>query len=533
MVSPEEAMENLTIDRAHDGFINDEFTTRQLVEYYLHRIRSLNGPLPLAHNTPGLPNVAGQPDVYLNAIISVSDTALDEADELDEYLFRFNRWKGLLHGIPVIVKDSITTAGLRTTFGSSRAANYVPDQDATVIQNLKKQGAIIIAKSTLPGGHLPLLVFHCHLLIKLFLDWSASIFCTSSLSGTTRNPHDLGREPSSGTAAAIAADLAILGLDTDTDGTIGLSASSCSLVGLRPRPGMVSRHGTAPLILPQDSLGPICRTVRDAALMYGAMIGFDPQDALTAYSTVVPTNNRNPTEYFTTGLGSAHASSLRIGVVNSLFGDNKDPDQYSVNQLVTTALDHLGSAGASLVPITIPHLQQWLITTQLHIYRSQSDLNKFFTKAEPPLNHTVASLYKENTHHPAQDLFERIAKGPHPDHDLAYHICLEKHAEFRPLVMSKMREQNIDLLAFPTSKVPAPFTADVLAGKWNSRNFPTNTSLATQTQLPSISIPVGQTEDGVPVGITLVASMLDEKRLLEAAAAVEDEVDGRIIPRFP
>ncbi|RMD39297.1 hypothetical protein DV735_g5832, partial [Chaetothyriales sp. CBS 134920] len=421
-------MENLTIDRAHDGFINNDFTTRQLVEYYLHRIRSLNGPLPLAHNTPGLPNVAGQPDVYLNAIISVSDTALDEADELDEYLFRFNRWKGLLHGIPVIVKDSITTAGLRTTFGSSRAANYVPDQDATVIQNLKKQGAIIIAKSTLPG------------------DWSASIFCTSSLSGTTRNPHDLGREPSSGTAAAIAADLAILGLDTDTDGTIGFSASSCSLVGLRPRPGMVSRHGTAPLILSQDSLGPICRTVRDAALMYGAMIGFDPQDALTAYSTVVPTNNRNPAEYFTTGLGSAHASSLRIGVVNSLFGDNKDPDQYSVNQLVTIALDHLGS---------------------------------FFTKAEPPLNHTVASLYKENTHHLAQDLFECIAKGPHPDHNLAYHICLEKHAEFRPLVMSKMREQNIDLLAFPTSKVPAPFTADVLAGKWNSRNFPTNTSLAT------------------------------------------------------
>ncbi|RMD43555.1 hypothetical protein DV735_g1514, partial [Chaetothyriales sp. CBS 134920] len=489
-------MDNLTIDRAHDGFINNEFTSRDLVQYYLDRIRSLNGPLPSpSHNTSAPPG-AVQADSPLNAIISVSDTALDEADELDEYLSRFNRWKGPLHGIPVIVKDSIATAGIRTTFGSSRTAEYIPDQDATVIQNLKKQGAVILAKSTLP-------------------DWSASFFCTSSLSGTTGNPHDLRRDPSSGTAAAIAADLAILGLDTDTDGTIGLSASSCSLIGLRPRPGMISRHGTSSLVLPQDTLGPICRTVRDAALMYGAMVGFDPQDTLTAYSTILPANGRNPTEFFAIGLSSLDASSLRIGVVNSL-----------------KALDHLGNEGATIVPMTIPHLQQWLITTQLHIYRSQSDLNKFFAKAEPPLNLAVASLHEGKTHHPTQDLFERVAKGPHPDHDPAYHLCLEKHAEFRPLVMSKMREHNVDFLAFPTSKVPPPFTADVLAKRWNYQTFPTNTSLAAQTQLPSISIPVGGTEDGLPVGITLVASISDEKRLLEAAAAVEYEINGRIIPYF-
>ncbi|RMZ87200.1 hypothetical protein DV736_g5573, partial [Chaetothyriales sp. CBS 134916] len=505
-------MENLTIDRAHDGFINNEFTSRQLVRYYLDRIRTLNGPLPPSHDTQA-PAVSSQSGFHLNAIISVSDTALQEAEELDEYWSRGNRLKGALHGIPIVVKDSIATAGLRTTFGSSRAAEYIPDQDATVIQNLKKEGAIIIAKSTLP-------------------DWSASLFCTSSLSGTTRNPHDPRRDSASGTGAAIAADFAILGLDTETDGAIGLSASYCSLVSLRPRPGMISRHGISPLVLPQDTPGPICRTVRDAALMYGAMVGFDPQDTLSAYSTIMPRNVRNPTESFATGLNSADASTLHIGRVDSLFGDDSDPEHNSVNQPVRDALDALAEAGATIVPITIPHLQQWLITTQLHIYRAQSDLNKFFTKTEPPLNLNVASLYEEGTYHPAQDLFERIARGAQLDSDPLYHICLEKHSEFRPLIMSKMREQNVDFLAFPTCQVPPPFIADVLNNRWNSQNYPTNTYLAAQALLPSINIPVGHIENDIPVGMTLVTSIFHEKELLEAAAVVEVEVNGRIIPQL-
>ncbi|RMZ75671.1 hypothetical protein DV737_g5164, partial [Chaetothyriales sp. CBS 132003] len=143
-------MENLTIGRAHDGFIHNDFTTRELVSYYLDRIHALNGPLPLSHNTPA-PAEADQPGSHLNAIITVSDTAIQEAEALDDYWARWNRWKGALHGIPVIVKDSIATAGLRTTFGSSKAAEYIPDEDATVIKNLKNEGAIILAKSTLPG----------------------------------------------------------------------------------------------------------------------------------------------------------------------------------------------------------------------------------------------------------------------------------------------------------------------------------------------------------------------------------------------
>ncbi|RMZ74750.1 hypothetical protein DV737_g5771, partial [Chaetothyriales sp. CBS 132003] len=362
--------------------------------------------------------------------------------------------------------------------------------------------------------------------------WSASLFCTSSLSGTTGNPYDLRRDPTSGTAAAIAADLAILGLDTDTDGTIGLAASSCSLVGLRPRPGMISRRGTSPLVLPQDTPGPICRTVKDAALMYGAMVGFDPKDALTAYSTVMPKNVRNPAESFATGLESPDTSTLRIGVVNSLFGDDDHPDHHSINQPVRDALNRLDEFGATIVPITIPHLQQWLITTQLHIYRAQSDLNKFFSKTEPRLDLTVASLYDEHAYHPAQDLFERIARGADPDRDPLYHICLEKHGEFRPVVMNKMREQNVDFLAFPTSQLPPPFITDVLENKYNSKDYPTNTYLAAQTLLPSINIPVGHTQDHIPVGMTLVTSIFHEKELLEAARVVEIEVNGRIAPHF-
>ena len=156
-------MENLTIDDAHIGFIDNRFTCVDLVTYYIERILAFNGPLPSQRTPHPQPPQAGSGSVQpepseadsdssnLNAIITVSETAVQEAREMDDFYAQRNVFKGILHGIPVIVKDSIKTAGLATTFGSIRAIDYIPEEDATVITKLKAEGAIILAKGTLPG----------------------------------------------------------------------------------------------------------------------------------------------------------------------------------------------------------------------------------------------------------------------------------------------------------------------------------------------------------------------------------------------
>lgn len=232
--------EHLTIRKAHEDFQTRAFTCRQLVSHYLNHIDKLD-----------------KSGTNLNVTLAISSTALPEADALDECLTKEGRLKGPLHGIPIAVKDQAATANLTTTYGSIAARDHIPSEDATLIKKFKAAGAIILCKATLP-------------------DFATSWFSTSSLSGTTRNPHDLKRDPgdsSSGTAAAIAADLALLGLGEDTGGSIRLSSSFCGLVGLRPTPGMISRAGMSPLLVPQDTPGPMCRTVLDTALMFDAMVG--------------------------------------------------------------------------------------------------------------------------------------------------------------------------------------------------------------------------------------------------------------------
>ena len=298
---------------------------------------------------------------------------------------------------------------------------------------------------------------------------------------------------------------------------------------------MISRHGMLTLIAPQDTPGPVTRTVRDAALMFQEMVGFDPNDALTAYSeqvALVQTHDGEHEPYAAT-LYDAEPSRLRIGVLESLFGPDEDPLYRAVNDRVKSALGRLEDAGAAVKPFSIYNLQQWIITTSLFADRSGGDLDQFFGKALPSLNLSVKDIFQEKAYHPALDLFEIIANGPDNRLDPAYALRLQRHNDFRPQVMAAMIQGEVDLLAFPTCQVPAPITQDVVDGKWSVANFPTNTYLAAQTALPAISVPVGETEDGLPIGIELVAFGYHERQLFEAATVIEREVRGRIRPRLP
>jgi amidase len=255
-------------------------------------------------------------------VLATSDAAAGRARELDDELARTGRLAGPLHGIPVALKDNIETADLPTTFGSIAMQGYRPPDDATVTRRLREAGAIVLAKTTLP-------------------DWASSWFSYSSVSGDTRNPYDHDRDPggsSSGTGAAVAANLAAVGLGTDCGGSVRVPSSFCNLVGVRSTPGLVPRTGTSYLVIPQDTVGPMTRTVTDAARLMDVLAGYDPADPYSVAATVA--RRERP---YADGLDAGALRGARIGVVTNALGD--DP---GVTAVVRAAVEALGAAGATV-----------------------------------------------------------------------------------------------------------------------------------------------------------------------------------------
>ena len=245
-------VEETTIADIHAAYRSGDLSTAELVSRYLARIEAYdrNGPA-------------------LNSVINVNPRAMEEAEALDE-AFAKGGLTGPLHGIPVIVKDQIETADIVTTFGSAAAAGYLPEKDATIIRLMREAGAIILAKTAMP-------------------DFATSWFGYCSAIGATKNPYDLERDPggsSGGTGCAVAANLSAIGLGEDTGGSARLPASFDNLVGLKVTPGLISRAGMSPLVVFQDSAGPMCRTVTDTAKLLQVIVGFDSEDPYTSTALI-------------------------------------------------------------------------------------------------------------------------------------------------------------------------------------------------------------------------------------------------------
>lgn len=338
----------------------------------------------------------------------------------------------------------------------------------------------------------------------------------------TRNPYSLDRDPggsSSGTGAAIAANFAILGLGEDTGGSIRLPSSFCSLVGLRCTPGLVSRKGLSPLIVPQDTPGPMTRTVRDAALMLDAIAGFDIEDPYTATAAIAGSPSGGS---YAANLNLETISKSRIGVLRSGFGDDADSDCHAVNAIINHALKSLQRAGTTLVDVQIPNLAHYLTFTSTYFSRSRCDIDRFLATKPPHLATTCAQIHASKRYHPALDLFEGIATGPAtPTDDPEYFQRLEARDDFQRLVIGIMAQHQVSALAFPDVQVPAPTHTDILNGRWTCLQFPTNTIIASQLWMPAISVPAGFTDAGLPVGLELMGLPFQEQKLLELAFGVE------------
>jgi amidase len=490
-----ESIQEMTIPEVHDGYRSGAFTARDVVSAYLERIETIDRSGP-----------------ELNSFVTVSETARAEADRLDAALAERGDLVGPLHGVPIAVKDQIETAGSRTTFGSRASGDYVPARDATAIARLRDAGAIILGKTTLP-------------------DFATSWFSTSSRSGLTRNPYDRSRDPggsSSGTAAAVAANLALVGIGEDTGGSIRLPSSFCNLVGLRVTPGLISRAGMSSLVIPQDTAGPMTRTVTDAARVLDALVGFDRTDPYTAAYLIAGHQGS-----YTDGLEQATMAGRRIGVLRQAFGDPNAPDGAAVNEVIEQTLKALAAAGAVLVDVEIPDLDRYVAYTSVYYTRSLQDMNTFLA-ARPGLGiESIQKLHAAGEYHEKLDLLEGIATGPRtPREDPEYLGRLEAQGEFQRLVIGIMAEHELDVIVFPDVRLPAPSRDDVLSDRWTCLTYPTNTVIASQLWFPAATVPAGFTADGLPVGLELMTIPYAEARLLQTARAAENATAARRAPRL-
>lgn len=412
-----------------------------------------------------------------------------------------------MFGTPILIKDQIETEGIVTTFGNEACKDYVPSRDATLVTKLKNAGAIILGKTTMP-------------------DWAASWFSTSSLSETTKNPHDLSREPggsSSGSGAAIAAGLAIAAIGGDTGGSIRLPASFCGLVGVRVTPGRISRDGMSALVTPQDTPGPMVKSVADAAKILDVIVGFDERDPYTSVNKIAPLVHS--TTPFQNAIQEPHVSGRRFGVLRQAFGT--DP---GIGAVLDAALSALAGATAELVDVEIPDLEYYKSFTSAYVTRSKSDINEFLADRKELSHLKIEELHSAGHYHKALDLIDAFIQGPEKYEDDPYFSKrLLEQSKFQRIVASIFAKFDLDAIIYPTCQLLPPKTKDILDGRWTCLNYPTNTIIGSQLLFPAVSIPVGKSRDLVedptgpelPVGLEVLGLPLREEVLLAVAAGIE------------
>jgi Asp-tRNA(Asn)/Glu-tRNA(Gln) amidotransferase A subunit family amidase len=481
-----------SIDDIQAAYKSGELTARELVQMYLDRIAAYNNQGP-----------------KINAIITLNPHALEEADRLDAE-YRRSGFVGPLHGIPVLVKDQIDVAGLPTTLGSLVFKDYRPTRDAFVIAQLRRAGAIVLGKTALGefGGG----------------DTYGSIF------GATRNPYDLRRTPggsSGGSAAGLAANFAVVGLGEEDYASIRRPAAWCAIVSLRPTPGLVSRSGMwFGYPSPRGQMGPMGRSVRDVAHLLDSMVGYDPEDPVTAlgYGKVKGS--------YTQRLRADALRGARIGVLREPIGEFSEPaseDFRKVDLVFSHGIEELKAAGASVIdPIVIPGLKALLSTYY-------DDPSAFDAALRRYLARNPSSPIKTR---------EDIRRSP----ELAKSITPDKIEDwshpFRPADMTKLAafEQARQQLMVNLMNVMAANKLDaiVLKSVEHQPNLieesikppykPTRGMVILNTFLiytAAITVPAGFTSDDLPVGITFLGGPYTEPTLLPLAYAYEQSSHHR------
>ncbi len=454
-------------------------------------------------------------DKQTNAIIEVNPDAVQIAERLDKERKNGNV-RGPLHGIPVVLKDNIDTADrMKTTAGSLALIDApVPARDAFLVAQLRNAGAVILAKTNLS-------------------EWanfrsSNSTSGWSGRGGQTRNPYILDRNPcgsSSGTGAAVAANLSAVGIGTETDGSIVCPASICGLVGIKPTVGLISRSGVIPISHTQDTAGPMTRTVADAAIMLSVLTAVDPRDSAT---TLNKTKARTDYETF---LKIDGLKGAKIGVARDFWGKSA-----VVDKLTNEALDAMKQAGASLIDIKFPALAKFGDAEyEVLQYEFKDGLEKYLRERNAQ-HKTLADLIQFNEDNAArempyfkQEIFESSAKkGPLTTR--AYLLALKKCQQLtqKQGIDTVMDKNGLDAIVAP-SNAPT-WMIDWVNGDCGS-NYVSSSSLAAVAGYPSITVPAGFIRE-LPIGISFFGRAYSEHTLIKIAYAFEQATKARRLPKF-
>lgn len=492
-------LEEKTISQLQEGMKSGQYTARQLIETYLARIEELDRKGPALH-----------------AVLETNPEALQIADALDAER-KAKGVRGPLHGIPILLKDNIATADrMETTAGSQALLGGKPPRDAFVAARLRAAGAILLGKTNLS-------------------EW-ANFRSTHSSSGWSgrggqcRNPYALDRTPSgssSGSGAGTAASFAAAAIGSETDGSILSPSSACSLVGLKPTVGLLSRAGIIPISHSQDTAGPMARTVADVAILLGALAGVDERDEATRES-----RGKAAADY-TKFLDPHGLKGARIGVARKkLFGYSPAADQ-----VTEAALTVLKEHGAILVDPADIETEGEMGDDELLVllYEFKADLNRYLAELGPdaPVR-TLADIIEWNRKHRDVEmpwfgqeiLLQAEKKGPLTSAE--YRQALEKnHDRSRAKgIDATLAKHKLDAIVAPTQG--PPWLIDLVNGDPGGGSSTTTPAVA---GYPSLTVPAGYAA-GLPIGISFMGAAWSEGKLIQLAYAFEQATKVRRPPQF-
>jgi Asp-tRNA(Asn)/Glu-tRNA(Gln) amidotransferase A subunit family amidase len=287
---------------------------------------------------------------------------------------------------------------------------------------------------------------------------------------------------------------------------------------------VVPRTGTGFLVEFQDTVGPLARTVEDAVIVFDAIAGYDEGDPFSVSATM-----GHPPASYRDALHGRSMVGARIGLVTNALDSDDDPRCAAVNALVREAIEDMRAAGAEVVDIEIPRLGDFLVETSQYIACSRHDIDLYLSQ-RPALNHLrVAEVVKKGQYHRGLDLLEAVVTGPEePENDPEYTRRFVSREAFTRTILNVMAQHSLDALTYPATRVPAPSNTE--REDWTVLTFPTNTLIASQALMPSITVPAGFTDDGVPVGIELAARPYDEITAFRLAAGYEQQTGHRKSP---
>ncbi len=476
-------VEGLTIAGARAAVAEGRVSAVNLAERYFERIAAVDGP-------------TGQ---GINSYLALSrDRALEQAARVDA-MVAAGETLGPLAGVPVAIKDVLAMRGAPATAGSKILAGYRPPYDATAVRKLEAAGAVLLGK------------LNCD-------EFAMGSSNENSAYGPVRNPRALDRVPggsSGGSAAAVAADLCVASLGTDTGGSVRQPAAFCGIVGVLPTYGRVSRYGLIAFASSLDRVGPLTKTVDDAAILLEILAGADPCDA---------TSSHRPIPNYSAGL-SEPVAGLRVGVPAEYFGDGLDPE---IRSAVERTIDGLREAGCLVKPVALPHTRYAvptyyvLATAEASSNLSRFDGVRFGMRAEDVT--TLSGMFRETREEGfGAEVKRRILLGTYALSSGYYDAYYRKAQQVRTLLTRDFLAafSEVDVLVGPMTPTP-PFKlgekTDDPVSMYLADIYSVAASLA---GLPAISVPCGETATGLPIGVQIMGRHFDEATMLRVAAAIE------------